>query len=654
MNLSTKMALGFGVVIVIAGVLGVVSWIGLGSVSATTALDRQGTDCLDELNQCATLRRDFALRGFTKSDGEDKNAADKWYDAQAELVKQLDTLAAAAGLDAKQQTLVHSVAASAKEYKGTFDQQVQARTERDEAFAAWGKIGWSFTESNASIIKNTIAPGLDAAQTSRDADQIMRWANISDRLDKDVMQPFLLLRVCAVYLLATNADAQWTKYQEQLKVAKDGLEAWATIVKGDPQLEAAAGQIRQYLSDYEAAGQRYYQGLLTARASDTQMAKVAGQIVAGMQELKSTLQEQMETRTARTNIMTLLMTAGALVLGVLLAYVITRSIVRPINRIITGLNEGAEQVNDAAGQVSGASQDLAQGASEQASSLEETSSSLEEMAAMTRTNADNARQANDLSEQTRTAAQHGDKTMEALNVAMSAINDSSSEISKIIKVIEEIAFQTNLLALNAAVEAARAGEHGKGFAVVADEVRNLAQRAAQASREITGLIEDSVSKAREGSNVAGEVAKALGDIVGNVAKVTELINGIARASQEQTQGVDQINTAVSQMDKVTQQNAAGAEECASAAEELAAQAQAVQAVVRDLAGLIHGRKDQEQLRVSDSYSANQRRKSKPAPAVRAAASGTKAQPPAPASASGSTPAARDKFLPIEEEKVAQF
>ncbi len=280
--------------------------------------------------------------------------------------------------------------------------------------------------------------------------------------------------------------------------------------------------------------------------------------------------------------------AVAVVVGVLLGLVIARGIIKTLARIIVTLNEGADQVNDAAAQVAAASQQLAEGASEQASSLEETSSALEQMAAMTRTNADNARQADELSAQASTAAQAGDKTMQQLNVAMSAIGDSSAQIQKIIKVIEEIAFQTNLLALNAAVEAARAGEHGKGFAVVADEVRNLAQRAAQASREITGLIENSVTKTREGADVANEVGSALTAIVADVARVTELVNGIAQASRDQAQGVDQLNTAVGQMDKVTQQNTSGAEESASAAEELAAQATAVNGMVNELSMLVGG------------------------------------------------------------------
>jgi methyl-accepting chemotaxis protein len=275
---------------------------------------------------------------------------------------------------------------------------------------------------------------------------------------------------------------------------------------------------------------------------------------------------------------------AAMVLGML----ITRGINRNLTRIATQLGEGADQVNDAAAQVAAASQQLAEGASEQASSLEETSSALEQMAAMTRTNAENSRQANELAQQARQAASQGDQCMTQLNEAMAGINESSDKISKIIKVIEEIAFQTNLLALNAAVEAARAGEHGKGFAVVAEEVRNLAQRCAAAAKDTTGLIEDAVHRAERGTQVAGEAGKALSAIVQQATKVSELINGIARASQEQAQGVEQVNTAVAQMDKVTQQNAAGAEESASAAEELSAQAQMVKGMVAELVAMVRG------------------------------------------------------------------
>ncbi len=592
MSLSKKMALGFGVLIVIAGVLGGVAWSGLRSVAATAALDARGAACLDTLNKCATQRRDFALRGFAKADGETKTAADLWRDSYAQLTDELRALQGAAGLSAAERNLVGTALEKAAGYLAAFEKVSAARTARDEAFAEWGKVGRNVTAEIEKALADTINPAVAAAVQSQKLEDITRWNEIRNSLNADFVEAFLLLRVSAVYLLATNQEPQWVAFQEQLKQVKTGLATWTQSVSGEQGLESLAANLQGCLRDYEAAGQKYHDGIVADQGAGAEMAATATGIVDTVNQLSTALKNDMAAITARTNSLTLGMAVGAIILGVVLAMLITRSIVRPINRIIAGLNEGSDQVNDAAAQVAAASQQLAEGASEQASSLEETSSALEEMAAMTRTNAENARQANELSDQAKTAAQDGDQTMTQLNSAMAGINESSGKISKIIKVIEEIAFQTNLLALNAAVEAARAGEHGKGFAVVADEVRNLAQRAAQASREVTGLIEDSVGRAREGTTVASEVAKSLGAIVADVTKVADLVNGITRASQEQAQGVDQVNIAVSQMDKVTQQNAAGAEESASAAEELSAQATTVKGMVDELAGVIGGAKAQ--------------------------------------------------------------
>jgi methyl-accepting chemotaxis protein len=241
--------------------------------------------------------------------------------------------------------------------------------------------------------------------------------------------------------------------------------------------------------------------------------------------------------------------------------------------------QGTEQVSSAGQQISAGSQSLAQGANEQASSLEEVSSSLEEMASMTKQNAENANQAKTLAGEANGNAAQGKQAMARMSESINKIKESSDQTAKIVKTIDEIAMQTNLLALNAAVEAARAGEAGRGFAVVAEEVRNLAQRSAEAAKNTANMIEDSVKNAEEGVTIAGDVAKSFEAIAGSNSKVDSLIAEIAAASQEQSQGIDQVNTAVAQMDKVTQQNAANSEESASAAEELSSQAEELQNMV---------------------------------------------------------------------------
>ena len=241
--------------------------------------------------------------------------------------------------------------------------------------------------------------------------------------------------------------------------------------------------------------------------------------------------------------------------------------------IIGQVQVAGEQIASGSGQVSESSQSLSQGATEQASSLEEISASLNEMSSQTSLNAENANQANQLTTEAQNAAQKGSNQMQAMVSAMAEINEAGQHISKIIKTIDEIAFQTNLLALNAAVEAARAGQHGKGFAVVAEEVRNLAARSAKAAAETAELIEGSVKKTTNGSVIANQTAEALQGIVTGVTKVSDLVSEIATASNEQAQGIAQINQGVTQIDSVTQQNTASAEECAAAAEELSSQAE---------------------------------------------------------------------------------
>jgi len=300
---------------------------------------------------------------------------------------------------------------------------------------------------------------------------------------------------------------------------------------------------------------------------------------------------------------------GAVLLAVWLAAVLIRAVINPLNRatvmaeavssgnlnarvevnsddelgklmrslnamvgnligIVTDVGNAADTVHSRAAEISQGNSDLSQRTEEQAASLEETASSMEEMTATVNRNAANAKEADQVATGARAQAEKGGEVVSRAVSAMQEINQSSNKIADIIGVIDDIAFQTNLLALNAAVEAARAGEQGRGFAVVAGEVRNLAQRSAEAAKEIKSLIQDSVGKVNQGSELVTASGDTLEEIVTSVKRMADLVGEIAGASQEQASGVEQVGKAVTQMDQVTQQNAALVEQAAAASRDL--------------------------------------------------------------------------------------
>ncbi len=354
------------------------------------------------------------------------------------------------------------------------------------------------------------------------------------------------------------------------------------------QMRQAMARLEKEAKDYQKSFQRALTFTLAQKKAVEGMFESGRSLQAASAKVSAEIEKTMVKDAAAQRMVALIISAAAILVGLLLSFFISRSITKPLNRIIDALGAGAEQVASASTQVSSSSQSLAEGASEQAAALEETSASLEEMSSMIRTNADNAGQADSLMREAKQTVIDAGQAMAQMAGSMEQIAELGGETGKIVKSIDEIAFQTNLLALNAAVEAARAGEAGAGFAVVADEVRNLAMRAAEAAKGTQALVDDMVNRIGQGSDLVAKTQDGFKEVTDAVNKVSGLVTEIAAASSEQAQGVDQINIAMGQLDQVTQGNASSAEESASASEEMSAQAEVMKDMVDQLMAVVGG------------------------------------------------------------------
>ncbi len=279
---------------------------------------------------------------------------------------------------------------------------------------------------------------------------------------------------------------------------------------------------------------------------------------------------------------------GLLLLAGLTWLLLSRIITNPVGKVVQSLSKSSRRLSDSAGRVYQSSTSLNEGTTSQAAALQETSVSLEQLASGTRQNSESAEKASSETNKAQEAAEIGREAMVRMVGAIEKIKDSSDQTSRIISTIDEIAFQTNLLALNAAVEAARAGDAGKGFAVVAEEVRNLAQRSAEAAKNTSALIDESQANADQGVAMAHEMGDILDQITERVQGAAALVGGLTSAATEQSQGINQINSAVAQIDKVTQNNSTNADQSANASREMSELAHNLNHLVAELQEILTG------------------------------------------------------------------
>ncbi len=417
-----------------------------------------------------------------------------------------------------------------------------------------------------------------------------------------------------------NSPAAYLSEEGREKVSNFlNSDHWKLVVKAtDEVLDASK------FGSYSVTRDQYYTAIV---ASMTELSD----FVMGEVDLVNQAVLQAEQKESREFWLFLIMSSSVLVIIALLSYVIFSEVVKSLEIAINDLTENAKVVGSASDQVSSSSLELSEASNEQASALEETSASIQEMSTMVQRNSESAGKTAEVAESSRQSAEKGQKVVGQMLVAMDeinksnshimdSINESNKRISEIVqviseignktKVINDIVFQTKLLSFNASVEAARAGEHGKGFAVVAEEVGNLAEMSGKSSKEISDMLEASIKtvegiindtnkqisalvisgkeKVETGNNVAKECQIVLGEIVENISKASEWSVDIARASQEQAQGIQEITSAMNQLDQVTQTNAATSDQAAVASKQLSAQASSLVSTVGLLNQVVYG------------------------------------------------------------------
>ncbi len=622
LSVSRKISIGFGLLIAISIVVGYVGYNGLKNVVHRIGTADDGNRILKYSLNARRQEKNYMLR----KDETSKSAHAK---------------------------LIQDIYAQIKETQAKFKQQVnidqmiavKAETEKyEKAFASWVDLREQQILLEQTMVTNARAfieecenirqdQKAKLAQEQNDTVEVRTdrlWkADAANRLIKFALE---MRRDEKNFMLRSDKDSLdkvESKFNETL-VLCDDLNNRFKDQTNKNQLAKVKTAAQQYKTAFDSWVFANDKKLI----EDNVMVDSARTLEQECEALRADQKIKMENAISSANLISLLFILSTIIIGIVLGFIITRAITKPLllgveaaqrvaegdltvkidvdstdeigvlasalnqmidktSEVISGIQQAAEQVSSGSEELSAASQNLANAATEQAASIEETSASIEQLSSSIEQNAQNAKatdnqvnQAAQMSVESLNIAQKGIEQVQALGLSMKEIQDSSAEIVNVIDLITDIADQTNLLALNAAIEAARAGEAGKGFAVVAVEVRKLAERSQIAAKDIAGKIEKSSQSIEEGSRMAiasnkglSAIQKSATDVAEALNEASRLVREISDSSLEQSNGANQIQTAIQQLDQVTQQNSSTSEETASSSEELSAQAQSLQELV---------------------------------------------------------------------------
>ncbi len=454
---------------------------------------------------------------------------------------------------------------------------------KEEITGYLGAFSLYVGSENAKILAETM---MDELQS-----EIRTAIDEGDFLVDEMRAANLLMHSAVKVYTGRNTENRWRMVEQTLEGMEKALEAWRKRVEKSESLSAVGNRLRTAMDDYAGAIRRYRGEVEKQIRHREAMGKHGKGIDALFLDLGRIISDRLAAVERFSKRLILGFVLAALLLGLLYAWISSRAVLKRTKGVISGMNRGIGSVVSASARLFSESAALSEGAASQAAAIEESSASLEQLSAMTRQNAENAAQADRLMGDVSRLVAEAASAMDTLVETMEDVSRSSDESRRIVKAIDDIAFQTNLLALNAAIEAARSGGAGGGFAVVAEEVRKLALRSGEAARETGGLIDATVTGTKEGRIQVAATAEAFTTLAREADRIVSLIGEIAAASQEQHQGLEEVNRAVGAIEKVTHRNTATAQGSTEASREMNRQAKHMQEMVASLSALVGGEKN---------------------------------------------------------------